>query len=818
MHFRARPHRPGRAGWRAASVLLLLIAGCGEQELYRPPAAPIGVIGRLELPSEVQDVAVLGETAFLACGQAGLLMVDISNPSAPTLIKALDTVKFAESVRVASTAFGGDVIDIAFVVEGTEGITTYDVTDPAAAFSFNQGTTAVDGNGLFIEMPDDPADPYVVYLAESWKGIRLFESSPATPGLLAYNGVFADTRGYAKAIHVEDGFAYVADDELGLAVLDVRTRFLGSVKVVSTCDSDGYARGIAVEDGYAFVADYHEGLAVFELRDETSESGAAVPVPYLVAKLPLGGRAQAIVVRDGMAFLAAQDGGIHVVDVTAPASPLYLGTVISAFANGVAAADNGLILASDRDEGLLVLGGLDSFADEKAPSRVWTLAATAASSNAVRLEWTAPGDDALTGEAREYDVRYAAAPIATETDWESAVPGAGEPVPSRSGSHEKYWVVDLAPGADFYFALRARDEDGNVSPISNAVNATTALTNVPCGIASVSVDPGVGAPGSTFRFQATYVDWDGDAPTESRLVLDGVSYDMSLVSGNYRDGAVYRREVPLGIRIEGHEHYFVFSDGAHPTLYSDTLEGPGVGYVFTMGSPVSERGRAANETEHPVALTHEVVFAAHEVTQAEYETATGSNPSRFRGADLPVENVAWHDAIAYCNALSRAEGRTEAYSIAGASVEWNRDADGWRLPTEAEWERACRAGTTTPFSGGDIVSEACGYDPVLDALGWYCGNSAEATHPVGGKSANAWGLFDMHGNVREWCWDWYADDLGSAVAIDPAGPVTGSQRVVRGGSWYYFARECRSAARAPYWPNSKDDFIGFRVVRTVFEE
>jgi formylglycine-generating enzyme required for sulfatase activity len=148
-------------------------------------------------------------------------------------------------------------------------------------------------------------------------------------------------------------------------------------------------------------------------------------------------------------------------------------------------------------------------------------------------------------------------------------------------------------------------------------------------------------------------------------------------------------------------------------------------------------------------------------------------------------------------------------------VTWDKEADGYRLPTEAEWEAHCRAGTQTAFVSGDLTEEACGVDPALDAVGWYCGNAGASTHEIRGKAPNAWGLYDMHGNVREWCWDWYAEDLGSAATVDPSGPPGGSQRVIRGGSWFYFARECRSAARAPYWPNSKDNFIGFRVVRTI---
>jgi formylglycine-generating enzyme required for sulfatase activity len=218
-----------------------------------------------------------------------------------------------------------------------------------------------------------------------------------------------------------------------------------------------------------------------------------------------------------------------------------------------------------------------------------------------------------------------------------------------------------------------------------------------------------------------------------------------------------------------------------------------------------------------VLLIRDFEIAPQEVTQQEYEAVMGTNPSRFRGADLPVENVSWYDAVSYCNQLSVDQGLTPAYRIEGEVVTWQREADGYRLPTEAEWEAACRSGTTTPFASGGLAEEACGLDPSLDAMGWYCGNAGPSTHPVGTRQANAGDLYDMHGNVWEWCWDWYVAERSDRASVDPEGPPGGSQRAIRGGSWYHFARECRSASRAPYWPGSKDDIVGFRVVRTIAE-
>jgi formylglycine-generating enzyme required for sulfatase activity len=228
-------------------------------------------------------------------------------------------------------------------------------------------------------------------------------------------------------------------------------------------------------------------------------------------------------------------------------------------------------------------------------------------------------------------------------------------------------------------------------------------------------------------------------------------------------------------------------------------------WSFTMGSPGDEPDRDRDENQHQVTLTQGFLMSATEVTQAQYEAVMGSNPSEFKGASRPVEQVSWYDAVKFCNALSEREGLTAAYNVSGEDVTWNRDADGYRLPTEAEWEYACRAGTTTRFHSGDDDSD-------LELVGWYDGNSGLETHDVRTKQPNAWGLYDMHGNVWEWCWDWYGDYGGNAT--DPAGPRSFLIRVLRGGGWYYNAQSCRSALRFSNFPDDRYSFNGFRVVRS----
>ena len=193
---------------------------------------------------------------------------------------------------------------------------------------------------------------------------------------------------------------------------------------------------------------------------------------------------------------------------------------------------------------------------------------------------------------------------------------------------------------------------------------------------------------------------------------------------------------------------------------------------------------------HEVTVTKPFKMGVHEVTQAHYEQVMGVNPSYFKGAENPVEKVSWGDAVEFCRRLSDLPAEKAAGNV-------------YRLPTEAEWEYACRAGTTTMYSFGDDDSE-------LGDYARFRGNSGTKTHPVGSKQPNAWGLYDMHGNVFEWCQDWHGDYPSGAVT-DPTGPAVGSSRVIRGGCWLDPAVICRSAFRSGYEPSIRDYYYGFRV-------
>ncbi|MCM1145135.1 MAG: SUMF1/EgtB/PvdO family nonheme iron enzyme [Lachnoclostridium sp.] len=249
------------------------------------------------------------------------------------------------------------------------------------------------------------------------------------------------------------------------------------------------------------------------------------------------------------------------------------------------------------------------------------------------------------------------------------------------------------------------------------------------------------------------------------------------------------------------------------------------GGTFQMGSPETENWRSEDEVQHTVTVS-DFYMSIYELTQAEYQEIMGENPSNFSGDDLPVENVTWLDAIRYCNARSEKEGLEPVYVIDAQTIHWNRGADGYRLPTEAEWEYACRAGTETPFNTETSISaeEAnyYGHYPYeiegnyfsQDNLTTKPGQYRQTSVAVDSFSPNAWGLYNMHGNVGEWVWDYYGE-YGTEAVTDPAGAETGTLRVYRGGGWNDFAKNMRSAYRATMAADKGSFNIGIRLVRGI---
>ena len=250
------------------------------------------------------------------------------------------------------------------------------------------------------------------------------------------------------------------------------------------------------------------------------------------------------------------------------------------------------------------------------------------------------------------------------------------------------------------------------------------------------------------------------------------------------------------------EHFIVSTPATYTNSLGQTFVLLPAG-TFAMGSPSDEPGRGYSEgPQHQVTLTQPFYMQNTEVTQAQWETVMGSNPSSFFGCPTcPVEYVSWNEVQEFITKMNaRGEGT-------------------YGLPTEAQWEYAARAGSTTAFYNGDITELYCeDIDPNLAAIGWYCNNSGSKTAPVAGKSPNAWGLYDMSGNVLEWCSDWYDSRYyTNSPTVNPQGPSSsypgGVERVLRGGSWGLSAHQCRTAYRySGQAQNWRHYAVGFRLV------
>jgi formylglycine-generating enzyme required for sulfatase activity len=301
----------------------------------------------------------------------------------------------------------------------------------------------------------------------------------------------------------------------------------------------------------------------------------------------------------------------------------------------------------------------------------------------------------------------------------------------------------------------------------------------------------------TYQWKRDGVDLTGE--TNATLVVTEAS--ASLHDGNYSVvvsndfGSVASQSTSLQVEAASMATTHVVDLNATVAMEMLWVE-PG---TFTMGSPTSEVGRNADEDEHSVTLTKGFYLGKYEVTQAQYEAVMTGNsnqlsttPSQYSGNDRPVEKVSWNDVQVFLtrlNAAEQAAGRLPAGSE-------------YVLPTESEWEYACRAGTTTTYSwGNDINSSNANYDQ----------SGIGQTRDVGQYAANPWGFFDMHGNVFEWTADWYLAAYPTGSVTDPTGPASGSNRVTRGGSWHLSGSALRSARRSSTAPGSRYDFLGFRV-------
>ena len=310
--------------------------------------------------------------------------------------------------------------------------------------------------------------------------------------------------------------------------------------------------------------------------------------------------------------------------------------------------------------------------------------------------------------------------------------------------------------------------DGSVRVTSSSSSCSwTASSNV--SWISINSDSSSGTGNGTVDYSVSVN--TSESSRSGTLTIAGQTFTVTQNGNSLPNGATYTNSIGMD---------FVYIE-------------PG---TFMMGSPADEPGRHSNETLHQVTLTKGYYMQTTSVTQGQWETVMGTNPSYFDtcGDNCPVDRVSWDDAQAFIAELNRMEA-----------------TNGYSLPTEAQWEYTCRAGSTTAFTNGEITETGCDYDANLNAMGWYCYNADGKIHPVAQKQANAWGLYDMHGNMWEWCSDWYGNYPSGSV-VDPEGPSTGIYRVLRGGCINDGAQSCRSAVRYDFVPHTGGHQAGFRVV------
>ncbi|MBX7153994.1 MAG: formylglycine-generating enzyme family protein [Bacteriodetes bacterium] len=352
-----------------------------------------------------------------------------------------------------------------------------------------------------------------------------------------------------------------------------------------------------------------------------------------------------------------------------------------------------------------------------------------------------------------------------------------------------------------------------VEPVINTVDELHVTSNLMLGTEGNTAKEYTFTANHSLTTLPIRYDWNFDEDTTTTSLKTSTSvthtfakpglYNVTVRMVNYEKGTVVK-EAGLLINIRD----------VIPVIDMAVVTGG----TFSMGSTVTE-----NESPvHQVSISRKLLVSRYEVTQAQWNAIMGASPSWHQDSSFPVENITWFQAVDYCNRLSIRSGYTPCYSIKGDTVQCLFSASGYRLPTEAEWEYFARAGVTTDYYGGPVeqIRASCmdtdTLDSDLDVIGWYCLNSDMSVHKGGLKRPNAFGLYDVTGNVAEWCWDYYDNtSYKQSSGTNPTGVAVGTERVIRGGSFLDGAFNQRLPRRLQNQPHHSVYNVGFRIVRTL---
>jgi len=840
------------------------------------PSNPV-LAGTYDTPSFAHDVFVENDLAYVANWASGLQIIDVSDPANPVLAGSLDTPDRANSVFVKSglAYVGGNGLQILNVSDPAhpELVGSYDTTrDPQKILVDGNLAYVASGMSLLILNVSDPANPVfagsidtpddiwdiftkdgLAYLADFMGGLQIVDVSDPYNPVFVFSGSY-NMMGDVMGVFVQDGSAFVANGTRGLRIIDVALP--ANPELAGSYNTLGNAYGVFVHDGLAYVADCSNGLQVLDISDSTN--------PMLAGSCDTPGCAHDVFVENGLAYVTDYEKGLHIVDVSDPTNPVLVGSYDTpGYASGVFAT-GGLVYVADGSSGLHIVDASDPHNP--------TLAGSFNTSGTAYdvfiqgdMAYIADGDSGL----KIVDVSDALNPIFAGS---YNTPGKALDVWGTSGvayvadNDGGLQIIDVSDPANPRLAgsYHATDRAIGVYVKGSLMYIAAATGGLEILDISDPVNPVLTDSYATPSI-AGYVFAEG-----------GMVYMMSAHAG------LQIIQVADCTCAEGYAGALCdeCAEGytGYPECQANIIPGfvPITAGTFWMGSPdgcpgptgypgdcSAELGRVTNETLHYVELTFDFEMSRYELTEAEFEQVMGWDPVNAYDSDCtygcgnshPVKFISWFDSLAYANELSLNAGFSACYVISdiicedGTSVGTNtlscmnttqggiesatvtlapgistpQECEGYRLPTEAEWEYTIRAGDQyTAFyqsEGNDGTITYTDTDPNMDQIGWYGwfihNIGSEGTRPAGGKEENAWGLSDMSGNVFEWTWDWYQAAYQNDVGIDPTGPATGQDHVLRGGTWNHNAQSCRTARRYGGSPGLRNNDMGVRVCRTL---